>query len=279
MTVVGSKSGLHSPEFHKKKRRERQIKLAILAIILIIIVAVPIYLARTSHFRITHIEVSGNEVTKSEEIEGVVSRDLSGDYALIFPRDNTALFPKKKIVSDLMSGIPRLSSVTITRQGTKGIVVTVTERAPEAEYCTDTTDPSDPKDCYFIDVSGYIFSPAPAFSGNVYLTYTNDTPLTSPIGQTVLPAGTFLAMNNFIASLGSLNVYPRVVDITTDEYHALLANGTEIMWNKSANLDTVRENFAAFLSDKSIATQEDFLSRVLYVDLRFDNKVFYKYRE
>jgi hypothetical protein len=278
MRIIGGGSGLHTPEFHKKKLWERRLKTSLQIIVLALIIGLPIYLARTSRFLISSVEIEGNSVTKSEDIQKIIGDDLSGNYAWIFPRSNTALYPKGKIVRDLMTAIPRLSDVHVERVGAKSLKVTVKERMPAAEYCTDVSDPSSPSDCYFIDDMGYIFSRAPAFSGNVYLTYKSDPFYDLPLGRQLMDADEFQKTRDFVRSLDTLGLYPRVFLIKMDEYHLLLANGAEIMWQKSEELPEVRNNLKAFFSQSSIKSETDFLKRVLYIDMRFGNKIFYKFR-
>jgi len=278
MKIIGSDKGIHSPEFHKKKRREAYLKRTLLSVFLIIIIAVPIYVSRMHKLLISSIEVKGNEVTKSEDIQKIIADDLSGSYLWVFPKSNSLIYPKQKIIGDLLEKEPRLSSVTITKPSMTSMKVAVTERSAVAEYCKDVSDPSTPENCYFIDDTGYIFAPAPAFSGNVYLTYATEEPYENPIGHTLLTPETFSAAGAFTKSLGDIGIYPRVFLITNDEYHLLLSNGAEILWNKSEDLSLVRTNLASFLADKSVKSDPAFLSRVAYIDMRFGNKMFYKFR-
>jgi len=278
MKIIGSDKGIHSPEFHKKKTREKRIKQAVVALVVIIFVGVPIYLAHMQRFLISSIEVKGNDVTKSSDLQKIIADDLSGSYIWIFPRSNTAIYPHDKIVSDLLDKEPRLSSAVVERVGAKGLRVAVTERSAVAEYCKNISDPSTPLDCYFLDDTGYIFAPAPAFSGNVYLTYATEAPFDNPIGQSILDPAAVRASLGFERDLGSIGIYPRVFLAKGDEYHVLLSNGAEIMWNRSADFSQVVTNLASFLSDKSVKSDPTFLSRVAYIDMRFGNKIFYKFR-
>jgi hypothetical protein len=279
MKIIGSDKGIHSPEFHKKKTRERRLKQALTTLVLAFVVGAPIYIARTGRLLITSVEISGNSVTKSESIQEIVAENLAGNYLWIFPHSNTLIYPKQKIIRELREREPRLRDISITRTSTKSLKVEVTERDPAAEYCTDTENPATPQDCYFIDDTGYIFASAPAFSGNVYLTYTHDEPYTDPIGKTVLLPNTFEATREFTQGLGDLGIHPRVFLIKGDEYHLILTNGTEILWNRTSELNDIRSNLEAFLRDGSIKDEADFLKRVLYLDLRFENKIFYKFRD
>lgn len=279
MKIIGSGKGIHSPEFHKKKVRRMRIKQALMALALGIIVGVPITLARMERFLISSVEVSGNNVAKSEHLERIVSENLSGSYFGIFPRSNAILYPEEEILKDLMEKEPRLNSVAIERVSTKRLKVEVSEREPAAQYCKNTENPNTPEDCYFLDATGYAFAPAPAFSGNVYLTYTHDTPIPEPVGKHILQNDVFAASREFVRSVGDLGIYPHVFLIKSDEYRLVLSNGAEIIWSKEASFVKMRENLAAFLGDTSIGGREDLLSRVLYIDLRFDNKIFYKFRD
>lgn len=279
MKIIGSDKGIHSPEFHKKKVWERRLKRAAAFVIAVVVIGVPIYLARTEKFLIASVEVSGNDVTKSEDLQKIIADNLSGNYLWIFPKSNALLYPKDAIQKELLDQEPRLSSVVITKPTAKSMKVVVTERSAVAEYCRDISDPAAPDDCYFIDDTGYIFAPAPAFSGNVYFTYATAEPFGNPIGESVLDRSVFSASRDFVKSLGDMGIYPRVFLVKLDEYHVLLSNGAEILWNKSANLDDVRASLEAFFSDKSVKSDRSFLSRVLYIDLRFGNKIFYKFRE
>jgi hypothetical protein len=279
MKIIGSDHGLHTPEFHKKKVWQERIKTAIILLITAVMIGIPIYLLRTEKFLISSVLISGNSVTKSEDIQKIIAEGLSGNYLWIFPRSNTAIFPKDKIVSDLKREIPRLSSVTVMRSGKKGIEVAVTERSPKALYCVDVSDPSSPANCYFMDDTGYIFSIAPAFSGNVYLTYNSAPFYDEPLGKQAVDKEELKDTLSFVSWLGTLGIYPRVFLIKMDEYRLVLANGAELMWEKNADLDSIRANLTAFFSQDSIRKEKDFLERVLYIDMRFGNKIFYKFRE
>lgn len=279
MKIVGSDKGLHSPEFHKKKTRERRIKQAVGALVALVVVAVPIYLARTHRFLISSVQISGNEVTKSETIERIVTSDLAGNYAWIFPRSNAALYPKQKIVNDLMARIPRLLGATVELIDARTLKVTVDERSPAALYCLDISDVTTPSGCYFVDDNGQIFSEAPSFSGGVYLIYATEEPMQDPIGKQVLPKDAFQKSRDFVKMLGTVDIYPKVFLIKDDEEHAVLANGAEVMWKAKSDPDTLILNLQSFFSEPNIVAQPHFLDRILYLDLRFDGKIFYKFRE
>ncbi len=278
MKIIGSEKGIHSPEFHKKKTREEKIKRAIKIIILIIILSIPVYFARSEKFLIKSVVVSGNNVTKSEDIQQIVSDNLSGSYFWLFPHENIVLYPKDKIVSDLLNKQPRLNSVVVTQTEGNTLEVAVTERAPMALYCKDYSTPVAPEECYFLDDTGYVFSKAPSFSGNVYLVYATSDVYEEPIGHSIIDKENFLKTAAFAKTLPPLGIYPRIFLLKNDEYRIILSNKAEIMWPRDKDLNEVRTNLASFLADKSIKSDPEFLNKILYIDMRFGNKIFYKFR-
>lgn len=277
MKIVSSGKGIHSPEFHKKKKRKQAIRLVGISLLVIIVVAVPIYLLRTQRFLISSVVVSGNNVTKTEDIQKIVEDKINGNYLLIFPKSNDLLYPKASITKTLLQDIPRLSEVEVTLSNPHTLSVSVVEHEPFALYCTNVSNPSDPSGCFFLDKDGYIFSEAPSFSGGVYFVYTGDPVFDSPLGQSYLNKTIFSELPPFIQSLSNLNLSPKVFVDKGDEYNVILSSGATIMWKSSSDLGTIYSDLESFLSDPSFTKEKAALGRLLYIDLRFGNKVFYKF--
>ncbi|MFZ2048986.1 MAG: hypothetical protein WAV25_01650 [Minisyncoccia bacterium] len=278
MKIIGNKNALHTPEFHKKKLIERRIRITIISLIVLIVVVAPILLLRNKNFQVVNLEIKGNVVTKSEEIQAIVDEGLSGNYLWVIPRSNSLLYPKNGIIKNLLDREPRLSKVEISAPDVKSIVVSVSERTPTALYCKDITNTSTPVSCYFIDANGFIFSEAPAFSGGVYFVYTSEPLLDAPLKVQFMEAKKFKLLDVFIKSLADAGLYPKVFVFKKDEYHLILSNGADIMWKESQNLDQIRSNLVSFVEDASFRKDKNNLSNILYIDLRFGNKIFYKYK-
>ncbi|MDB5266206.1 MAG: seg [Parcubacteria group bacterium] len=277
MNIIGNKNAIRTQEFDKKKKREFHIKATAWTVLILIILALPIYLAREKHFLITNIEVSGNNVTKSEEVQKIIADDLAGNYLWIFPHSNAALYPKSKIKSDLLASIPRFSDVSVSLTDVHSLSVQVDEREPHSLYCSDISNPNAPARCYFLDASGFIFSEAPSFSGGVFNVYSSDPVLDPALRSTYLSPEKFAPLGNFIQALGEFGVYPKVFLSKGDEYHLILASGAHIMLKSDADLDAVRSNLESFLRNPKFDAST--LDRFAYIDLRFGNKIFYKFKD
>lgn len=277
--LIGKKRGIRTPEFHKKMERRKWIRLSIFIAILIIFISIPIYFFRTSRFLISVIEISGNSVTPSEDIQFTVNENLEGNYFFIFPKSNIVLYPKKTIAAQLIDTNPRFKSVDMKITGPRSIKVYVKEREPYAEYCQDISDQNSPIGCYFMDKTGFIFSEAPAFSHGVYSIYGSNPTLENPLRMVYMEEPKLTLIEPFIKSLAEVNLYPKVFLLKGDEYHLILSNGAVIMWKAEEDLEKVKSNLESFLRDPSFKKGSGELDNVLYIDLRFGNKIFYKFRD
>lgn len=272
---------IHSPEFLKKRRRLYRIRLIVAASIVTLLLAASVYVSHQSKFLISDIALVGNSVTSDEEIESLVRGVLAGKYMWIFPRSNELIFPRSELKEVLSREIPRLRSVELGVDGPQVLTVSVEERTPHGLYCEVIVSTSNPEECYFLDEDGLIFSRAPSFSGEVYFLYSKVELPPEPLGHMFMPAEEFRSLGEFTSKLEGLGVELRAFEVQSpaDEHHLILSHGGRIMWNASEDLASVSRDLEAFLLDEEVTGQRDFLGKVLYIDLRFENKVFYKFKE
>ena len=270
MKIVSTGSGLNSPGFYEKRRKERRIRLILALILLVAILVAFVYFSRQERFIISEVVVTGEEVAGRDDIVRTTSSLIAGHYLWIIPRANVFLYPRGTIKQSLLE-IPRFKSVDLNLED-QTLLVSVEERIPSALYCMNTSE------CYFLDEEGYIFALAPSFSGTVYLVYTTEDPIENPIGQSLLASEEFKSLSSFIKSLETLNVHPVKFEIRDDEYAIFLSGGGQIMWRRESDLNVIYSNLEAFLSDETIKSQTNFLDKILQLDLRTDNKVFYKFK-
>ena len=70
-----------------------------------------------------------------------------------------------------------------------------------------------------------------------------------------------------------------MLELGDGEYKLFLSNNGQIIWRRNSDLALIGLNLEAFLSDDSIQAQSNFLDKILYLDLRTENKVFYKFKD
>lgn len=276
MKLVGSREAVRSPEFHKKKVTQKKIRLTVLVIFVLLILATQVFLIRNKNLLISDVEIMGNQVTRDEDIQKITVDNLSGSYLWVFPKLSVVLYPANKIERDLLNLIPRLATANASLTSAKSIKVTVTERLPFALYCSDTSDSENPSHCFFLDESGFIFSPSPAFSGGVYMIYSSDPAIETPLRSQFLTREEFQDLSKFLALLPRMHIAPELFTKRGDEYELTLVSGPYIKWKTGQNLDNLAINLESFLLNSSLKPED--ISQLKYIDLRFDNKVFYKFQ-
>jgi cell division septal protein FtsQ len=271
MKIVSSGRALNSAEFYKKKKKRRRIKFVLILLGVLAIIGALVYLSRLERFLIIDVTVVGENIVDKGDTIQAVQQLINGYYLWVIPRDNTFLYPRRIIKQRLIEGFSRLESVDLNLDEFRTLVVTVKERIPFALYCVAD-------ECFFLDKEGFIFALAPSFSDGVYFVYSTEEPIDNPIGKQLTSTENFESLLGFMKILPTLNLHPMAMKITVDDYNLLLSNGGRLIWRREDDPVLLRSNLEAFLSDDSIKVQEDFLEKVLYLDLRTTNKVFYKFK-
>ncbi|MEI8269990.1 MAG: hypothetical protein WCG45_01350, partial [bacterium] len=140
--------------------------------------------------------------------------------------------------------------------------------------------------CYFVDKDGYIFDEAPYFSGDVYFKFYGNVVLKN--GN---PSGSFFMKDNFARivefkdTLEKINLKPNAfwVDDNRKEGNFSLRgeplSGPRVMFKMDSDYKKLAENLQAAISIEPLHTDiKTKLSSLLYLDLRFGNKVYYKFQ-
>ena len=157
-------------------------------------------------------------------------------------------------------------------------------------YCGETLPPidtpiEDSNKCYFIDEAGYIFDDAPYFSGAVYLKFYGATGRENPLGAHFFEPN-FRKLVLLKDALERIDLKPVIFDVKDNgDISVFLTSlsssvrGPEVILKSDADMDKVVENLQSVLDTEPL--KSDFrnkYSSLIYIDLRFGNKVYYKFK-
>jgi len=264
-----------SPKVVEKRRRARVNTLSLLFLGIVIVGGGLVYLSHLDKININNIKVSGNSVTSEKEIQAIASKNLAGSYLGLFPKSNSFIYPEKIIKEELLSNIKRIEDVEVGLDGFNNIFINIKERGPVAIWCQN----KDEEECYFLDLTGLIYSKAPKFSGNVFLKYFGE--VEAPVlGKNFLKPEDFGALTSFVNLIKSMNL--EIIEVSIDENEDLrgkLEEEGEIIFNLRQDFNQLLEDVRTILSDNKLKNSLEDEDIVLdYIDLRFGNKVFYKLR-
>lgn len=234
---------------------------------------------------IKSISFEGNKAITDAELFAVAAPHLEGSYLHLFSRRNIFIFPKKAIEADIRASFVRAQNVAIDRDGFSKLVIAVVERDPAGLWCGVTTTSLAP--CYFIDESALAFAPAPRMSGSSFIAYERALPL-KPIGKQITTQEGFDALNDFIGFIATLGFNTRRVVWREDALELMTTFATKtgeedvrLRIPLEAPYEQAFTNLASIVQsqkNKSVgADEEPFIFTDLeYIDLRFENRVFYK---
>lgn len=237
-------------------------------------------------FRIGEISIEGANVLDKEQLKEEIAGWLKGKFFKIFPYNNIFIFPQAGITAGLLQKFPVLKKISFTRDFSRKLSVLVGERKAEALWCLNKTstspDSGEPAStsasqggdsCAFVDENGFIFQPAPSFSGGIFLKFFDEREKTSDIGEEMISASEFQKLLSFKEFLNQNNMdVSQIVLKDNGEYEVNLKEGWHILLN-SKNEPNLSFNNLKLILDSNIKEKRP---RLEYVDLRFGNKVFFK---
>lgn len=265
------------------KRRKKRVRILVLFLILLLsFLGLFIALSRNYHFQIQTVVLSGNDVTDDEEILSVVEKHLSGHYAYIVPKRNAFLYPRDEIIFDIHEIFPRLRDVEIKREGKNKVSISMREVRGDALWCgRDTVLIDTNHTCYFTDSTGVVVSEAPYYSGNVYRKFYGGTISTEPLGKEFVTKERFNDLLTFADGIESLGFPVLAIGVGNGEDSTLIVDTEKpravIRFRNDDPYGEILSNLGAALSKDELKTELE-NKKLEYFDLRFTNKVYYRFR-
>lgn len=262
------------------------------AVILVVLFSVALGgVSQHNKWRIDTIKVSGVQVVSEDAVRTLAQTTLGGNYFFLYARDNSFLFPRRELEAQILETFPRVRSVVVEREDTHTITIDVVERKPFMLWCGESFEGEKPAltECWFIDDQGFVFSPAPVFSEGVYreiyasLIYQKQgTPLHARI-----PSERFYFVYSFIEGIErGVGDIARIFIKAEGQYGVVVRSSklypelvdAEIYFKDGQSAERLMYNI---LSALPVQFPPDTISekKLLYVDLRFGNKVFFGFEE
>lgn len=275
----------------KRSRKVRKLRVIILfALLFISIIWALSFFSGNRHVVITKIVVSGTHIIDQKDIEDEVYKNISGKFIYLFAKSNSFIYPQEKIYDDLLVKFPRIEKLSVNIDKVNTLKINITERVGAYLYCGSSV-PENKDDvgenCYFINNDGYIFDKAPYFSGNVYFKFymTIDGGGSNPLAKQMVSVDEFHKLAGFIDEVTSLGFNPTYLwkDKDNTDYlylnHTALGTLPKIMFKNDDDLEIIGDNLAIAMRKKEFADEiNSKYNTLLYIDLRFNNKVLYKFQ-
>lgn len=277
----------------KKARKRERVRIAVRVSMIflgIILVLVGIaYGSNAEQMRFKNIYVQTDGILSQTELANVIKTELDGKYFGVWPKDSVISIPKEQVETILQTSFPRIRTASVKRTGLFTLSASVLERLPVALWCGDVVPPTMQEQsevnelhsenlwgtCYLLDTSGYIYAPAPLFSGNLFPRYYGSLEQAEPVAQQYIPEEEFVLWQNFYTTLESVTdaVPQALLFVDESDIELYLSNGLRILVPRKEEPGTIKHRLEALFASDNIKDIE----AVEYVDLRFGNKAFVKY--
>jgi len=229
------------------------------------------FVSHMERFAITDIKVDGAQQLSANALTAAVQSGLSDNIFRIFSKANMFIYPRTQIEEELAGRFPRIKDVELSRPGllAQAVVVTVQERQPYAKWCADSM-------CYFLDAGGFIFAEADASAPTTsYVFNMGLIPKQGPIGQTFLH-GRLIGIVHFLELLAAAGYEPQGIRVENEkDFSVSLTDGPTLMVPFDADGEKVVHDLQLALEADSV---RDRGAELEYVDLRFGNRVYYKFK-
>lgn len=269
---------LESSRLKTRRKKLLLYKFTLFIVIILLSLGALGWLMRFDEVTIQNIVIKGYSTVGRDLLNTLTETHLTGSYFFLFPKNSIFIYPKHVIEASVLESFKRIKKVSVSFTDFQSIVVEVEERQPDSLWCDNATDiQNGVGECYFLDDRGVIFAKAPSFSGNIFFRYYGVVE-GHPIGNRFLSPDEFSTLRLFVLSLYKLNISPIFLSvIDKDDMVLYMEGGNKILFGRTQNLSDIFSNLESILASDEF--KDAGFSEIEYLDVRFGNKAYYKYKE
>ncbi len=223
------------------------------------------------------INIQGNQDLKKSVILEKVQTILDGKQMGIFKKNNLLLIKKQEVIDCLLTNFQQIRHVQVIKIFPTELEIKIDERKPTLIICSDNR-------CYFLDEKGQAyanFNQSLQAKNNRLPILLDQSNQNNKLGEYVLTKeylGYILGIKNeLLEKLGIKISYPiKTFSLVSGDIRVETQVGWKIYFNREINLTKEIEMLKLILNNKIPEQQRKELD---YIDLRINNKVFYKFRD
>ncbi len=270
------KKTLRSSKLTRRKRQSFALKILFLVVAILLLIAGISYLLKRPEVSIQEVVLNGNETVLLEDIKSLVNKEISGDYFFIFPRSDIFIYPRNFIEKSILLKFKRVEEVKVSSVGFNSILVEIKERKPKALWCGENRLEDAIPECFFLDENGLLYASSPVFTGDIYFRFYGPLGDGSSVGQYFLPKKRFQEILFFLQSLRKSDIQATELAVgDVNSYELYLGSSTRVLFAQDAKLSSVLDNLKSTLLSDDL--KNNGTVGIDYIDLRFGNKVYYKF--
>ncbi len=257
-------------QFHEKQLKRRRVRLFLYLFSLAAAVYAPFF---GGYLDARRVSVSGSEVIAPEAVEKVVSDMLGEPIAFSLQKVNLLLFSPKEAEERILAAFPRLRAADVSRKFlSREIEVRVSEREPAGVACDEQ------RVCFYFDEGGVLFAEAPLITGAAMLTVKETSLAGVSLPQAQYPAEKLAFMTRFkedARERAGLTIDSFSLTNKFGDMEATVVEGFRILF--TTEQDSAKQ--AQILKNLLAEEIKEQAARLDYIDLRVENRAYYKLEE
>lgn len=222
--------------------------------------------------------VSGTESISRSEIEKEAVSFMEGKYWNFVPKNNLLFISANKLEDILKKRFVKINSIAIKKSFPNSLSINIEERKSLIVWCKGEAASGK---CFVVDDNGYAYAQAdlesPEVKENNLIEMVDSSAREINNGEKILSDDYIAFISNIkdeVYKITGINIVPHYVTPSrlSEELTAQTDAGWGIRFSNEITLDKSVRTLKTFLEKKVISDY----SQLEYVDLRAENKVFYK---
>ncbi len=271
-----SKDFLKSQAVSRRRRKKKFVRLYLFISLFIVLLIGLVLLLRLERLQIRNVVVTGNVTLSEQEIEDFVNNIIDSNYLFLIPKRNSLIYPADTIQASIKNKFLRVADVSMDTESFEFLNVKITERKAVAKWCN-------PVDCYVIDDNGYAFSkyedPLATDQQNLDLlvfTGMDESIGSEPLGKNIIPKEMVTKFLELKVVLEGFGLTAEELEYRSKDEIVFKIDGSgRIILNERRPLEESMNNLKTVLDSEVFKGK---LESMDYIDTRFGNKVFYKFK-
>jgi len=256
---------------HKRRRWRLVYKILAGVGVVGIISAAITFLFYIPSLRVKTIAISGLDSASEKELRLEIFEALGARRLWVLPKDHLIFFPRKEIEA-LLADKFRVKQFQLEKNFPSSLKIAITARETWAIWCSL----QNPKNCLLLDKEGLAFEKAPEIAGSIVLKII-DARGGDFLGKNILPPAEFqkiLFLIENVTKRAGENVLTADIKASGETYLLHLKSGWYLILDNETDQERAVENLVLALNSEIKENR----ANLEYIDLRFPDKVFYKYK-
>lgn len=254
-----------------------------------------LYLLRLPYWRVETITITGGYAIQEAWVKKAVEGALEGNVAYLLPRAQIFLVDAKNLTIELKKKFPLAEFIDVKKIYPRKLAIAIRERTFWGIFCNGLIDDISPLphsasstpaaqpvlpqaiSCAYIDKNGFAYEKAPSSSGTLIMKIRSDISdfsLSSQVVDSSLMQKVSLFADILLKTVSESATGFEFFSKVPSEFRVVTSRGYRIFVKKDDDFAKVAKTLKTVL-DREIGARR---ARLSYIDMRFGNKVFYKFR-